>query len=98
MLSHDCEELLRDDLTSSQKLDLVLHFSEYNPSSTFKFPTTMAYSKHRSFQYRYLEYYKWLGYSIHLNACLCLPCSLFAGANEAYINFVSVLYISNDYK
>ena len=88
MLSHDCEELLRDDLTSSQKLDLVLHFSEYNPSSTFKFPTTMAYSKHRSFQYRYLEYYKWLGYSIHLNACLCLPCSLFAGANEAYINFV----------
>ena len=86
-LSRDYEVLLRNDLTDSQKLDLVQHFSNYNPSLSFKFPTTLAYGKHRSFQYRYLECYKWLGYSISLDACLCLPCSLFGETEDAQ-NFV----------
>ena len=83
-LSSDCEVLLRSDLTDEEKLEIALNFSQYNPSSTFSFPTTLEYSKKRSFQYRYLAMYPWLGYSVNLNACLCLPCSLF---NRQIINF-----------
>ena len=53
-LHNDCEVLLRSDLTDAQKLELALNFSQYNPSPTSKFPTTVEYGKKRSFQYRYL--------------------------------------------
>lgn len=52
-LHSDCEVLLRGDLTDAQKLELALNFSQYNPSSTFSFPTTIEYGKKRSFQFRY---------------------------------------------
>ena len=51
VLSRDCDGILRNDLTDHQKLNLVLHFSNYNSFSTFKFPTTILCSKHRSFEY-----------------------------------------------
>ena len=66
---------------------IVRHFSNYNPSSSFKFPKNIVYGKHCLFQYRYLECYKWLGYSVKLDACLCLSCSLFGEARDAQ-NFV----------
>ena len=90
VLSRDCEVLLWNGLTDNQKLDLVLHFSNHNPSSSFKFPTTIAYGKHGSFQYLFgvLQVaYKWLGYSVKLDTCLCLSCSLFGEAGDAQ-NFV----------
>ena len=45
--------------------------------------TTVAHGKHHSFQYPYLECYRWLGYSVNLDACLCLPSSLFGEAGDA---------------
>ena len=44
--------------------------------------------KKRSFQHHYLQSYKWLGYSVKLNACLCLPCCLFGSVADNAQNFV----------
>ena len=83
----DCEVLLQRDLTEAQKLELVLNFSKYSPCSTFVFPMTVEYGKKWSFQDCYLKMYPWLGYSIKLDACLCLPCSLFNVESDASMNF-----------
>ena len=64
-----------------------------SPVSTLLIPfnflyTTIEYGKKRSFQYRYLQLHKWLGYSVQLDGCLCLPCCLFGSDAENAKNFV----------
>ena len=74
----DCNILLQSNLTEEDKLNVILNFAQYNPPSTYSYPTKSEYDKCRSFQHHYLQKYSWLGYSIQLDGCLCLPCCLFA--------------------
>ena len=87
-LPRDCEILLRRDLSEAQKLELILNFPTFSPPSSYQFPTRIEYGKKRSFQHHYLQLHKWLGYSVHLDACLCLPCCLFSSVANNAQNFV----------
>ena len=83
----DCNILLQNNLTEEQKLNVVLNFAQYNPPSTYSYPTKSEYGKCRSFQHHYLQNYNWLGYSLQLDGCLCLPCCLFASTEAKVQNF-----------
>ena len=89
-LNRDCQvlALLRPDSPAEQKLEIILNFGKFNPPSTYKFPTKLEYGKNRAFQYRYLQTYHWLGYSVALDGCFCLPCCLFSSAADHLENFV----------
>ena len=76
-LPRDCETLLRKGLSDTNKLDILLNFSSFNPPSSYQFPTKIEFGKNRSFQHKYLRLYGWLGYTSKLDGCLCLPCCLF---------------------
>ena len=76
-LPRDCETLLRRGLSDTNKLDILLNFSSFNPPSSYQFPTKVEFGKNRSFQHKYLRLYSWLGYTSKLDGCLCLPCCLF---------------------
>lgn len=88
----DCNILLQGDLTEEQKLNVILNFTRYNPPSVYSYPTKSEYDKSRSFQHHYLKKYSWLGYSVQLDGCLCLPCCLFASAKAKVQNFVHQPY------
>ena len=75
-LPRDCETLLRKGLSDTNKLDILLNFSSFNPPS-YQFPTKVEFGKNHSFQHKYLRLYSWLGYTSKLDGCLCLPCCLF---------------------
>ena len=72
----DCQilTLIQPNSPEEQKLDLILNL---RPPTTYKFPTKLEYGKNHAFQYRYLEQYPWLGYSIAQDGCYCLPCCYF---------------------
>ena len=78
LLTRDCKVLLQQDLSEAQKLNIVLNFAKFSPPPTYQFPTRMEYGKKRSFQPHYLQSYWWLGYSVQLDGCFCLPCCLFS--------------------
>lgn len=88
----DCNILLQNGLTEEQKLNVILNFTQYNPPSTYSYPTKSEYGKCRSFQHHYLEKYSWLGYSAQLDGCLCLPCCFFASSEAKVQNFVQQPY------
>ena len=83
----DSNILLQNDLTEEQKLNVILNFAQYNPPSTYSYPTKSEYGKCRSFQHPYLQKYSWLGYSLQLDGCLCFPCCLFASTEAKVQNF-----------
>ena len=91
-LPRDCKVLLHKDLSQTQKLQIILNFTNFNPTPTHQFPTKTEYGKQCSFQKHYLESHKWLGYSVELDGCLCLPCCLFASNTDAAQNFIQNPY------
>ena len=67
-----------------------MNFSAYNPSAKYSFPSKVEYGK--LFQYHYLKSFCWLGYSVQLDGCLCLPCCLFRHDSDSVDNFVHKPY------
>ena len=88
----DCNIFLQNNMTEEQKLNVILNFAQYNPPSTYSYPIKSEYGKCRSFQHHYLQKYSWLGYSLQLDGCLCLPCCLFASTEAKVQNFVQQPY------
>ena len=86
----DCQvlALLRQVSPEEQKLDVILNFAKFKPQPTYKFPTKLGYGKKRAFRYHYLQTYHWLGHSVALDGCFCLPCCLFSSAADRLQNFV----------
>lgn len=80
--------LLKRDLSEAQKLELILDFSSFSPPSSFQFPTKVECGKKCSFPHHYLQLHKWLGYSVQLDGCLCLPCCMFGSDDDTTQNFV----------
>ena len=83
-LNRDCQilALLQPHSPAEQKLEIILNFDKFNPPSTYKFPTKLEYGKNRAFQHHCLQSYHWLGYSVALDGCFCLPCCLFSLAAD----------------
>ena len=86
--SKDVQVLLEPDLSDERKVDIVLNFATYNPASTYNFPSKVEHGKNHTFQYHYLTSFAWLGYSVQLDGCLCLPCCLFCSSSDQIEYFV----------
>ena len=86
--SKDVQALLEPDLSDERKVDIVLNFPTYNPASTYNFPSKVEHGKNCTFQYHYLTSFAWLGYSIQLDGCLCLPCCLLCSSSDQIEYFV----------
>ena len=83
VLAKDCEVLLRRDFIQHSKVraNTKLEFQ----SLLYILNSPLQLSMGRSIHY--LKSHKWLGYSVRLDACLCLPCSLFRD-DESALSFV----------
>lgn len=74
MSAHDIEKTLKD-LSAEDKLFITQH--HFKPSSHFVFPSVYMNGYNRSFQFGWLEKYRWIAYSPHLDGAFCIACAIF---------------------